>query len=220
MCEECDVKFDTKADLIEHQSVDHNDESKKNYLCTKCDKIFEKFFEYYLHKKDRHPQFRYECSKCKKEFSNRLYMLRHEKTHLENKKIYNEICTICGKVFLRKSYLKLHMRVKHSDERPYICDVCGSTFKLRSNLMEHKVTHSTDRPFQCKICFKSFKSRARLNFHGVHHSDRSFPCTKCSVVCKTITYLRSHMETHETNQPYECEVCSKRFKQQKILKVK
>lgn len=67
--------------------------------------------------------------------------------------------------------LRRHMRT-HSDERPFLCSQCGSSFKgvyniflklvyffhqQLANLQSHLRTHSSERPFLCPQCGYAFK---------------------------------------------------------------
>lgn len=47
--------------------------------------------------------------------------------------------------------LRAHMKM-HSEIRPHICDVCGSTFNREPCLAKQKRTHTGERPFACDTC--------------------------------------------------------------------
>lgn len=51
-------------------------------------------------------------------------------------------------------------------ERPYSCDICGTSFAQRSNLQSHKrATHLNDKRHKCDKCDRSFKRRRLLDYH-------------------------------------------------------
>ena len=91
------------------------------------------------------------------------------------------------------SVLKQHKLRMHEGTIPdkvlprHVCDICGKSFKVRSNLKEHMATHSDTRSFLCGICGKSLKNRQCLNrhlfTHGVKHT--------CSVCSKNFASLPS-----------------------------
>ena len=45
-------------------------------------------------------------------------------------------CKHCGKAFARIVYLQGHLR-SHSDERPFPCHICPSSFKTKAHLVKH-----------------------------------------------------------------------------------
>jgi len=63
------------------------------------------------------------------------------------------LCETCGKEFGLQEALDLHQKW-HSTERRFVCDHDGCTlgFKLKKDLIRHKVCHSGTRPFKCSIC--------------------------------------------------------------------
>lgn len=53
----------------------------------------------------------------------------------------------------------------HSDERNYMCTLCGVQLKSKTSLRFHQAVHITERNFMCDECGKRFKTRIQLNKH-------------------------------------------------------
>ena len=102
-------------------------------------------------------------------------------------------CKLCTKSFAHNSGFKNHMRT-HSNERPYICQVCYIGFKEKYHLKKHNLfIHSTDLPEKCKVCGKRFKDSTAVRAHERIHSDaRPFGCRRCGKSFKTSECLWHH----------------------------
>lgn len=43
---------------------------------------------------------------------------------------------------------------RHTNERPYVCDICGMAFRQSTDLKGHKRVHTGDKKVLCTICGK------------------------------------------------------------------
>ena len=75
-------------------------------------------------------------------------------------------CIICGKRLSSKQVLDLHMK-RHTNERPYQCDVCMKGFIQKSNYNNHmKNNHNGAKKYKCSICKKSFLDKQSRQKHA------------------------------------------------------
>ncbi|XP_023217487.1 zinc finger protein 429-like [Centruroides sculpturatus] len=81
-------------------------------------------------------------------------------------------CPECGRSFKKNFMLKRHIR-RHTDERPYVCEICGGRFSFSSTLKRHnKVVHSKERGYKRNYQNCTFNTKYKNNFfnqlHGEH----------------------------------------------------
>ena len=108
-------------------------------------------------------------------------------------------CKICNKTFAQNSNFKNHMRT-HSDERPFVCDICCIGFKERYHLKKHQLfKHSTELREKCRVCGKRFKDSTAVRAHERIHSDvRPYSCRRCGKAFKTSECLWHHENRSKT----------------------
>ena len=108
-------------------------------------------------------------------------------------------CKICDKTFAQNSNYKNHIRT-HSDERPFVCDICCIGFKERYHLKKHQLfKHSTELKEECRVCGKRFKDSTAVRAHERIHSDvRPYACRRCGKTFKTSECLWHHENRSKT----------------------
>lgn len=96
-------------------------------------------------------RWEYLCNYCEASFGFQTLLTRHLKRHLESptwkpvrkQPKAKECCEVCG-LAVFKVYLKQHM-LKHTGEKPYPCDDCGTPFRNKHNLVRHiRAVHKKD----------------------------------------------------------------------------
>ncbi|KFM74220.1 Zinc finger protein 778, partial [Stegodyphus mimosarum] len=106
----------------------------------------------------------YKCEACNKFFKIKLCFDKHMKFHTG---VAPNVCTICGRAFIRKNSLTLHLRT-HTNEnkKTYTCEICNESFGKRSLLINHiQCNHIKEKLHLCKRCGKLFKERQDLTEH-------------------------------------------------------
>lgn len=106
---------------------------------------------------------------------------------------------------------------KHSEARPYQCDVCLKGFKWKSHLNRHNLIHQGIR-FQCHICTRPFNDKSNLTKHLSVHSGES-TCPYCLIYMKNQSSLNYHIKSHHISEnKFQCPSCPLTFRTRARLK--
>ncbi|XP_074645955.1 uncharacterized protein LOC141902213 [Tubulanus polymorphus] len=104
-------------------------------------------------------------------------------------------CDECDYSSHNKYYLKQHIDLVHSADRPYKCPFCDYAGKRSSALKEHLIVHSNDRPFECSHCNATFRKKGHLTNHIKMHASRAAQCCFCNQQANSLDELFAHIET-------------------------
>ena len=145
-CSKCKYKTSNKKLLSRHLRIKHGEqdhrEKPKLLPCAICDYSTTKPYLYQRHLKMHMPA----------EFN--------EDGELQASSYQ---CPHCPYKSSRKEHYARHFTNVHTNRRPYLCDLCGKSFKRPDALRQHKVTHldktNRDYPFKCPTCMKGFRSQ-------------------------------------------------------------
>lgn len=114
---------------------------------------------------------------------------------------HTPLCIHCGVKCMSKSALEVHMRRKHTMERPFMCTLCNKGFCDNAGLKMHykSVLHSrnSDKTLVKLDVKKEVNAKGR----------RMFKCDHCDFMARSYYNLRPHYMAEHSNQARVCEIC-------------
>lgn len=132
-CETCGRKFSTSGRLNTHFNTVHSKTFvKKEFSCEVCSKNFlcKSNLSYHL-TTHKNFDFQVECPVCKKWLKNKICLKKHMTVHSK----VRHCCDQCDYSALNKQCLMNHKKVKHTELKPYSCEVSRTFRKLCSFLI-------------------------------------------------------------------------------------
>lgn len=216
------IKVEKKTKGKRKSKVATGFKGKDPVSCELCGKILRKD-SLKDHLESHSQELKYSCNLCDKKFNTRLNLRNHKYSHNDVRVKYKTkriqvICHFCGCTFAAKSLLRAHIVRRHTEYKPYKCEVCHKTFAHPTILRTHLRTHSDDTPFKCKMCDEAFKKKPGLDRHmrKIHNADKPYKCKECPNSFMDRRSLVEHIRSHTGEKPYRCEICYNAFSRKPI----
>ncbi|CRL07467.1 CLUMA_CG020435, isoform A [Clunio marinus] len=174
LCLLCNRKYQSAGSLASHKKATHGDNSAKTRnLCEICSKSFSTITSYkehmITHSKDS-VKLQLKCEECGKWLKNNRCLKSHMLLHAN----IDYKCTICDYVTKKEKLLKNHVITRHTSDRPWTCEECNKSFKIKRALAIHKrQSHGVEaiKGKTCEFCGRKFANASnyythRKNFHS------------------------------------------------------
>lgn len=189
---------------------------KGQSLCPECGKIVINLNLHRQYHADVKEDEKHACDLCGKKYKRSYELLRHKRTHNDDKRYE---CKHCGEKFVLWLSRRNHMDREHTGERRYECKICKEKFLTSNSYYRHLRGHTGEKPHKCKVCNIRFTSKKSLDHHMPTHSDaKDFICEFCSKGFSRQKSLKVHLRIHNNEKNYICEVCSMSFIQNHLLR--
>ena len=191
VCEQCGKQFKFPSGLSEH-TARHLKE--KPFKCEDCGKTFVSKHILVEHMRVHTGEKPFECKICHMRFSVKQGLLiHHNRKHLEVTEMFK--CDFCDQECKFKTDLKKHVLNKHTDHKPFSCEICGKKAKTKEAIKLHQSVHTGAKPFSCEICQKRFTRSFGLAKHmRAHKGERNHTCDVCGKSFIENHNLKSHMK--------------------------
>ena len=162
VCVICQRRYLSAGSLSWHTKSTHSGtpQTKAKNLCEICSKTFAtvtSFKEHILTHSEDCEKLQLQCKTCGKWLKNQRCLKSHMLLHAD----VDHNCTICNYSTKKEHLLKNHILTKHTSDRPWSCDECDKTFKVKRALTIHKAQNHIEGAKSgrtCEFCGKTFGS--------------------------------------------------------------
>jgi uncharacterized Zn-finger protein len=144
LCGICSGRFATPASLKRHVERVHT--RKRELMCTieGCNSAFYTKKDRTDHIRKKHNVNMLNCGKCEKKFA----YARNLKRHIQRcgkSMMKSHACTYCTKQFCSREALAMHEKIKHTQVKQFVCEVCGKVFDRKFTQTRHlRTVHQFD----------------------------------------------------------------------------
>ncbi|KAL0858376.1 hypothetical protein ABMA27_012257 [Loxostege sticticalis] len=242
-CPFCSVHLSDLANYALHLRDDH---LPNLHCCKYCNRVFQDFDQYRKHESKHYtyvPKSMYSCSQCGKLHSNVFELELHERREHANATegvllndclpFLSSLLNIKALKFLQSLhddavYMCVNCEISTSNVQKYLehlkknkcqspaCDICGSVYRTKKNLIKHYQTHkdcfhnSQPRYKQCSECCKMFEIKM---WRRHTKTCRPIKCRSCNIIYSTMNELAQHQSEHHpmTVVLETCKYCHREF---------
>ena len=167
----------TEATLQRHVMKCH---SGLVYQCELCDNTSTSPHAKRLHFRNQHGEKPLQCNSCYRRFSANSFLTAHIKQ--KHEKVKDKKCPHCAEEFPASIAFQAHVN-RHTDNRPFACEICGKSFLVQAHFKAHAKTHTL--PYSCDKCDLMFGSDGTLKKHTrIEHEKQQIHCRHgCGFSC-------------------------------------
>lgn len=167
----CEKAFKDNLKFI--KEIDFN-KPDVQLVCQQCNKSFKNKKNLCSHYKTHMNNAIIQCDICQQTFKHQNSLHKHKRyVHTTSRDF---ICDICGKAFKQSDTLNTHRRLHiQGKTKDYQCEVCGKYLSGSTALSVHMNIHSGAMPFICEICGRSFR-QVSVNSMGPVNQAYSISC--------------------------------------------
>ncbi len=207
--EDCGKVLKTYSSFKLHLNT-HNTSVKdrRPFSCPTCEKSFTQKSHLTVHMRVHNGLKPHMCSFCGRQFSVRSNMKKHLKMHEKKRRDDEETLLALASGEVVKENVDRSNKVN-------VCEFCGRACGSFSDLEQHLKTHTEEKPFECPVCLSTFATRSALRIHEKNHTgEEQHICQTCDLACVSQSALEKHWLVHTGEKPFDCPVqCGKSFKQ-------
>ena len=221
ICENCGFTADTLGRLKRHVDVMH----QNSLNCSHCDLKFPQIMHLEYHIEAQHPgtsELKYFCSECGDGFMFQRNMERHLRKHKKmnepvNEKKKNQKCSICGKRFSRRQFLRKHIEKVHEIPKASIkthMETFNETNSISIDGAPEESTKNEGNLIKVDTSEDPIENSAENDEENkqVQNPDKTDQlCSKCGQHFTSLIELAHHFfkEHKKLGEDFDCPMCPK-----------
>lgn len=144
-------------------------DSAEGYLCTGCNKVFQKYFGFVSHAKAKHQEMKnvHVCKHCDAPFYSVRDMNNHRCKLRGEAEMYQ--CPDCHVKLTSQEKYEKHWHFNHNKQNLFNCEICKKAFLEHTAYTQHKDAHSAGDALRftiaCGFCDQMFDKEVHANTH-------------------------------------------------------
>ena len=190
-CDKCGIVM-KKENKYQHEKCHAlGQPHTRGMVCEVCGIVCSSLMTYTAHSR-KHSKTKYICDQmdCNFVCISRAELKKHKARHEASIP-----CSICGKLFISKTYVKKHIRSVHMQEKSHKCSQCFKSFNAKFNMLKHFQEQHTGVCYTCSTCGRIFKHESSLQKHlPIHTGYRKYVCHVCNHSSIQSTPFWAHMK--------------------------
>jgi len=150
-----------KPKKYDYQQTGGSNTYSEPLKCLYCDMMFTFVSKRNTHMWNAHDHKAEFCEICGLKCNGKLFLAKHLEVHNEG---LSYQCNYCGKKFKSEHNLNTHTRRQHEKHKlNFKCEQCGKSFSLL--LGDHMNFHLGLKPYKCEVCGSGFQNKSNLLAH-------------------------------------------------------
>ena len=226
ICDVCGFKTNPQG-LPKHVKMVH----EKNFLCPYCDTKFPYECRLEYHIEAKHPgtsELKHFCSECGDGFMFEKNMVKHSETHKKMDELVHQgheekkrqKCSICGKRFSKRHFLRKHIERVHEIPKESIQSGHMETVKETDSISIDGVQNSDKTNQLCAKCGQHFTNLIDLVHHFFKEHKKlgeDFDCPMCPKIislkhCTSKASVMEHIRNTHLQETKKCPDCKQIYK--------
>jgi hypothetical protein len=226
ICDVCGFKTNPQG-LPQHVKMVH----EKNFLCPYCETKFPLECRLEYHIEAKHPgtsELKYFCSECGDGFMFEKNMMKHSETHKRMDELVHQgheekkrqKCSICGKRFSKRHFLRKHIERVHEIPKESIQSGHMETVNETDSISIDGVQNSDKTNQLCAKCGQHFTNLIDLVHHFFKEHKKlgeDFDCPMCPKIislkhCTSKASVMEHMRNTHLQETRKCPDCKQIYK--------